>query len=31
VRGTFWVCKYAIDAMLRLGIGGSIVNIASVR
>lgn len=29
VRGTFWVCKYAIEAMLRLGSGGSIVNIAS--
>lgn len=30
VRGPFWVCKYAAEAMLRLGRGGSIVNIASV-
>jgi NAD(P)-dependent dehydrogenase (short-subunit alcohol dehydrogenase family) len=30
VRGPFWVCKYAAKAMLRLGRGGSIVNIASV-
>ncbi len=30
VRGPFWVCKYAARAMLRLGRGGSIVNIASV-
>lgn len=30
VRGPFWVCKHAAAAMLRLGRGGSIVNIASV-
>lgn len=30
VRGSFWMCKYAARAMLRLGRGGSIVNIASV-
>jgi NAD(P)-dependent dehydrogenase (short-subunit alcohol dehydrogenase family) len=30
VRGPFWVCKYAAQAMLRHGRGGSIVNVASV-
>lgn len=30
VRAPFWVCKYAAAAMLRIGRGGSIVNIASV-
>jgi NAD(P)-dependent dehydrogenase (short-subunit alcohol dehydrogenase family) len=30
VRGPFWVCKHAAKAMLRLGRGGSIVNVASV-
>lgn len=30
VRGPFWVCKHAAEAMVRLGRGGSIVNIASV-
>jgi NAD(P)-dependent dehydrogenase (short-subunit alcohol dehydrogenase family) len=29
VRAPFWFCKYAAEAMLRLGRGGSIVNIAS--
>lgn len=29
VRGPFWFCKYAVPAMLRLGNGGSIVNVAS--
>lgn len=29
VRAPFWFCKYAAQAMLRLGRGGSIVNIAS--
>ena len=29
VRAPFWFCKYAVQAMLRLGNGGSIVNIAS--
>ena len=29
VRAPFWFCKYAAQAMLRLGDGGSIVNIAS--
>lgn len=29
VRAPFWFCKYAAQAMLRLGNGGSIVNIAS--
>lgn len=30
VRGSFWVCKHAAQAMLGAGHGGSIVNIASV-
>ena len=30
VRGPFWVCKHGAAAMLRLGRGGSIVNVASV-
>ena len=30
VRGPFWLCKYAAQAMLEQGGGGSIVNIASV-
>ena len=29
VRAPFWFCKYAAQAMLRLGNGGSIVNVAS--
>ena len=31
VRAPFWFCKYAAQAMLRLGDGGSIVNIASTQ
>lgn len=30
VRAPFWVCRLAVDAMLRLGRGGSIVNVGSV-
>ena len=30
VKGPFWVCKHGAAAMLRLGRGGSIVNVASV-
>jgi NAD(P)-dependent dehydrogenase (short-subunit alcohol dehydrogenase family) len=30
VRGTFWMCKYSAQAMLRAGGTGSIVNVASV-
>lgn len=30
VRGCFWVCKYAAQAMLRAERAGSIVNVASV-
>jgi NAD(P)-dependent dehydrogenase (short-subunit alcohol dehydrogenase family) len=30
VRAVFWVCKYAVGAMLERGCAGSIVNIASV-
>jgi NAD(P)-dependent dehydrogenase (short-subunit alcohol dehydrogenase family) len=30
VVGPFWVCKYAAEAMLRLGRRGSIVNVGSI-